>query len=374
MSAKRDIPNTSLQEMISDPAVAGILEAFDFSESKSTVTGDRKAQIKERIRRARKLRRISEADEFDIDDEDLDLEDDELDIDEEDLDFEDEGEMDLDFEDEDEGEDFEDEADPLDALSTARAALDDIEGALGEGELDLEDEEIDVDDDIDLDDIEDEDEDEEDEELEESARRRRIRKAIKEARRRAGRGKQPSRLRESRSQRQRRLSERTAEIRRRIRTRRIRESVQAKLRERKLAEYKKGRLTLRVIEARMRKLKTKLQSGSLKEARTAKRARSKFLEMKRDRAVLKRALSSLREELYSTGGPTKGEQVDFPKMPKKTQTGTQKQKNTKTEFPKKAKAPQKGHNWPKHGSASSKTGETVKKPGSFPGKSISRMK
>ena len=382
MSVKRDIANDTLREMVSDPAVAGILQSFDFGDDVES----RKARIREAIavKRAKRLR--EEEDEFSFDD-----------VDAEDLDMEGMDDMDLDMEEEDgfdeesfdeEGfdeEEFEDADDPLTALDAARAALDTVEDALESEDTEIDFDEEDLEGDLDLDAI---DADEADEDLEESVHGRRS-KRIKEAIRRARIKRKVRELRSRKigerkplteSQKRRKLiKQRIAEQREKVagsatkKSRALEAIKEARARRRRqlLAEYARGRKTLRVIEERMLKISKGFKSGKIHEAGKSKLYKAKYLEMKKDRATLQRAVAQLREALFSTGGPAPGEQVSFPKMPKKTKTGIQKQSNTKTEFPKKPKAPEKGHKWPSHGSAAT---SLDKKPGQFPGKAIARTK
>jgi len=378
----RDISNEKIEEMVADPAIRGIFESFDLEgmsveESDTSDQDERKAKIKERIKNKIQERRKLQEDEDE--DEDFTAED----FDDEDFEG---GEIDIDFDEEefDDTMEMEDpetaEMDPVDAaLDQAQSALDDLESHLGDGEEgEFDDEEIDFEDedfegDVDIDDVEDAFDEADEPELEESSNKRS-----------------------------------------RNRKRRIKEAIRRKIKERKSGErtkklkesYMKFRKQKQAINTRLGYLKEKYQKGAkaklpkktgerildeskryVKSLNENKRVpRSKLKEAYRkalsnrmrklivEKGKLNARMRRIKEELYSTGGPAPGQQVEFPKAPKKTQTGIQKQKGTEKKFPKGAKKTQKGNLWPTHGSASDKKGEAVKKAGKFPGKDISRQK
>jgi len=397
---QRDIDNAKLEEMIADPAISAIYESFDFGDSDSDSTADRKEKIRNIIkeRKSKARRRIQEQDEDEGEDEDEEFtEEDFLDVE---MDAEDVSpEIDDDLEVDDMGEyDPEEAIDPQTALTQAQSALDDIENYLADDAVvDVVDEDYGEDDEFVEDDIfiEDEeeyaepDEEEVDVDMEES-RRARLRKSIKE-----------------RIQRKRLEEKIRARVRKRMEEKKKGSKAQPKAQQTQLKKlYKEGVQTRKVIVEAARAVKAEMAKPTLKESRARtneklvakkgayikaiakkkgvsrkeayktyhKMLEKRFAELKKDYRQLQDAMRKVKEALYSTGGPAPGEQVEFPKAPKKTQTGIQKQKNTKTEFPKKAKSPQKGHNWPTHGTAAGKEGEAVKKPGKFPGKDISRQR
>ena len=320
----KDMHNKQIDELISDPAIQGIFESFEMSSPVGSDKEDQKAYIKEKARQL-KLRKLTEAegDDDDFDDEEFDFDEDEgeeftaEDFEDEDFDFdEDEGDTEV--------------GDVSSAIEQARMALEDIasfvedeakEEVLGDEDDDFDD--MDIEDDVDL----------EDTEMEESLKAKRNRIAEK--------------------------------IRRKIRVHRIKEKIARRQKVLKLREgIAKADRTLQAIKEKVAKVE--------KNTPSYEKLSKMYLKVKESRSVIRKQL--IKEELYSTGGPAPGPQVEFPKAPKKTQTGTQKQKNTKTEFPKAAKKTQKGNIMPTHGTAAKKGGEAVAKPGKFPGKDISRMK
>ena len=414
----RDISNEKIEEMVADPAIRGIFESFDLEgmsveESDTSDQDERKAKIKERIKNKIQKRRNLQEDEDE--DEEFTAED----FDDEDFEG---GEIDVDFDEEefDDTMEMEDpetaEMDPVDAaLDQAQSALDDLESHLGE-EGEFDDEEIDFEDedfegDVDIDDVEDAFDEADEPELEESQKkdmRNRIKEAIRrKMKERKGGDRNHRRIKEA-------LRRKIKEHKGGGRNRRVKEALRRKIRERKgggrtkkLKEsYMKLRKQKQAINTRLGYLKEKYQKGAkaelpkktgerildeskryMKSLNENKRVpRSKLKEAYRkalsnrmrklivEKGKLNARMRRIKEELYSTGGPAPGQQVEFPKAPKKTQTGIQKQKGTEKKFPKGAKKTQKGNLWPTHGSASDKKGEAVKKAGKFPGKDISRQK
>ena len=373
----RDISNEKIEEMVADPAIRGIFESFDLEgmsveESDTSDQDERKAKIKERIKNKIQERRKLQEDEDE--DEDFTAED----FDDEDFEG---GEIDIDFDEEefDDTMEMEDpetaEMDPVDAaLDQAQSALDDLESHLGE-EGEFDDEEIDFEDedfegDVDIDDVEDAFDEADEPELEESQKKD-VRYRIKEAARR-------------------KIKERKGGGR----TKKLKESYM-KLRKQKQAintrlgylkeKYQKGAKAVlprktgeRILDESKRYMKSlnenkRVPRSKLKEA-YRKALSNRMRKLIVEKGKLNARMRRIKEELYSTGGPAPGQQVEFPKAPKKTQTGIQKQKGTEKKFPKGAKKTQKGNLWPTHGSASDKKGEAVKKAGKFPGKDISRQK
>ncbi|MCA1800067.1 MAG: hypothetical protein LC687_00435 [Actinobacteria bacterium] len=355
MAKKRDIDNAKLEEMISNPAIAALYETFEFT-SPETDKEARREELREKIKN-KMNKRLREAEGEDEDEEfsEEDFLDDDMGGDE----FADEEFSDEDFMDEEEG-----PADVQGAIDVAQDALDDIENFVA-GEVTDEIMDDEYGDDEYLDDdifIDDEDESgEEDATIEERRKmvRKRVREAIKNRRAMREAKKEDKEDDEEEEKEDKKKKDKVKELR---------------------TSILKGRATLKAIEEKRARVYQQVRK-SLKENGKRHSYTQKGIKvhtnLKAKEARLKEAIKvlrvELREELYSTGGKTPGQQVKFPGMPKKTQTGIQKQKNTKTEYPKKAKGPQKGNIWPTHGSASNQKGEAVKGAGKFPGKEISRM-
>ncbi len=362
MAKKRDIDNAKLEEMISNPAIAALYESFDLGNPVAEEKEAKRAELREKIRE-KMTNKLRESDDDDVE---MDLEDDaDLEFSEDDF-LDDDAEMDFDDEDFLGDEEGEDEPGSVQAaIDTAQSALDDIENFVADETVDevmdeeYGDDEL-LDDDIFIED-EDEYELEDDDEMGLEERKKEIRAKIQEAlrRRRLAEKKKKASKEEDEDEKESKKKKKVKELR---------------------ASLFKGRETLKAIQEKRADVYSKVRK-SLKENGKNHDYTQKGIKvhnnLKVQEAKLREALdvirAEIREALFSTGGPAPGAQVKFPGMPKKTQTGIQKQKNTKTEYPKKAKGTQKGHNWPTHGSASDKKGESVKKAGKFPGQAISRM-